>query len=149
MPEISEPLMSSQNSRILIVDDDRSVSEGIAMTLRSKGHSVCIAESGWEAIRRLKDTPLKLVISDLHMPGMSGFELIAAVRWRFPDMPIIAMSGTYSSNEVPRTVNRFYAKGKNSPDALLTIVEELLSCSQKKPPRSIRSKGLWGRAPAA
>ena len=142
--------MSSQTSRILIVDDHKSVSESIATILRLKSHPVCIAESGWEALRRLKDTPLKLVISDLHMPGMSGFELIAAVRWRFPRMPIIAMSGTYDADQIPRTVDRFYAKGKHSPAALLTIVEELLSRNyQKKPSRSIRSGDLWEQARSA
>ena len=142
--------MPSQASKILVVDDHKSVSETIATTLRLNGHSVCIAESGWEALRRLKDTPLKLVISDLHMPGMSGFELIAAVRWRFPRMPIIAMSGTYEADQIPPTVDRFYAKGKQCPDALLTIVEEILSRNyQKKPSRSIRSGDLWEQAPSA
>jgi|ERR1043166_7979167 len=128
--------MSSHNSHILVVDDHKSVSEPIAMILRSRGHSVCTAESGVQALRQLKDTRVKLVISDLRMPEMSGFELISAIRWRFPEMPVVAMSGTYTADQIPSTIDRFYAKGQHSPDALVTMVEELLSTCHKKQTRS-------------
>lgn len=97
----------------------------------------------------LKDTPLKLVISDLNMPRMSGFELISAIRWRFPHIPIIAMSGTYTAEQVPRTVSAFYAKGKHSPDHLLSMVDQLLSGGYKKQPRSATNTNVQKQASAA
>jgi len=120
-------MSSQQIPQILVVDDQQSVSETIAMVLRSRGYAVCTADSGRDALVRLKDTPLQLIISDLTMPRMSGFELISAIRWRFPRMPVIAMSGTYTIDQIPRSVDAFYAKGRMSPERLVSIVKELLS----------------------
>ena len=141
--------MSSQSAHILVIDDHKSLAESIAMILRSSGHAACVAGNGCEALQRLKDTPLKLVISDLNMPRMSGFELISAIRWRFPHIPIIAMSGTYTADQVPRTVSAFYAKGKHSPDHLLSMVDQLLSGGYKKQPRSATNTNVQKQASAA
>src|SRR6185312_3272382 len=119
-------MSSQQIPQILVVDDQQSVSETIAMVLRSRGYAVCTADSGRDALVRLKDTPLQLIISDLTMPRMSGFELISAIRWRFPRMPVIAMSGTYTIDQIPRSVDAFYAKGRMSPERLISMVKELL-----------------------
>jgi DNA-binding NtrC family response regulator len=120
-------MSGEQTSRILVFDDQKPVAENIAVALSAHGYSVCTAGCGREALLRLKDTPLQLVISDLTMPQMSGFELISAIRWRFPNMPVIAMSGTYTADGVPRAVDAFYAKGKHSLDQLVSAVDELLS----------------------
>ncbi len=125
-------MLSQPNLRILVVDDQKHVAENIAVVLNSRGYSVCTASCGREALLRLKDTPLQLVISDLTMPQMSGFELISAIRWRFPNMPVIAMSGTYTADGVPRTVDAFYAKGKHSLDKLVSMVDELLSAEPRR-----------------
>jgi DNA-binding NtrC family response regulator len=120
-------MSSQQIPQILVVDDQQSVSETIAMVLRSRGYAVCTADSVRDALLRLKDTPLQLIISDLTMPRMSGFELISAIRWRFPRMPVIAMSGTYTIDQIPRSVDAFYAKGRMSPERLVSMVKKLLS----------------------
>jgi len=134
-------MLPTQPAHILVVDDYKPLAESIGLILRSGGHAVCVAEGGCEALQRLKDTPLKLVISDLNMPKMSGFELISAIRWRFPHMPIIAMSGTYTADQIPRTVSAFYAKGKHSPGHILSMVDQLLSqCYKKQPMRAINAK---------
>jgi response regulator RpfG family c-di-GMP phosphodiesterase len=68
-------MCSRGTSQIHVVDDHKPVSETIAMELRSRGYSVCTTDSGRDTLSRLKDTPLRLVISDLNMPRVSGFEL--------------------------------------------------------------------------
>jgi DNA-binding NtrC family response regulator len=142
--------VSSQGTtQILVVDDHKTMSEAIAMVLRSKGYSVCTADSGRDALRRLKEMPLQLVISDLNMPRMSGLELISAIRWRFPNMPVIAMSGTYTVDQIPRTVDAFYAKGKHSPDMLASMVEGLLSGRHKKELRVVRADDVRRHTRAA
>lgn len=142
--------MSSQGTtQILVVDDHKLVSETIAMVLRSRGYSVCTADNGLEALKRLKDMPLQLVISDLNMPKMSGFELISAIRWRFPKMPVIAMSGTYTPDQIPRAVDGFYAKGRHSPDLLASMVEGLLSGRHKKELHNAGSDRICGQKQAA
>jgi CheY-like chemotaxis protein len=95
------------------------------MILRSQGYAVHTANSGREALNRLKSIQFDLVISDLSMPGVSGFEVIAAARSWFPAMPVIAMSGAYQADSVPEDV-AFYAKGEG-PELLLAMVEQVLS----------------------
>ena len=68
--------MSSRGtSQIHVVDDHQPVSETIATELRSRGYSVCTTDSGRDTLPRLNNMPLRLVISDLNMPRMSGFEI--------------------------------------------------------------------------
>lgn len=110
---------------ILVVDDQGAVCETVAMILRSRGYAVHTADSGREALNRLRSTQFDLVISDLSMPGISGFEVIAAARLWFPAMPVVAMSGAYQADSVPQDV-AFYAKGEG-PELLIAIVDELLS----------------------
>jgi hypothetical protein len=65
-----------------------------------------------------------ILITDLNMPGMSGFELLAVVRRRFPSIHTIAMSGAFCGNEVPSGVaaDAFYQKG-SSVGSLLRMME--------------------------
>jgi CheY-like chemotaxis protein len=121
--------MSTKQSRqmILVVDDEQAVCETVAMILRSRGYLVHTANNGSDALRRLKNMRLDLVISDLNMPGMSGFDLISAIRSRFPSMPVVAMSAAYTAECLPTNLDAFYAKGQGDPQQLLSMVEELLS----------------------
>ena len=69
-----------------------------------------------------------VLISDLEMPRMSGFELLFVVRERFPEVKVIAMSGIYSGNGVPRGVaaDAYYPKGGDSNCCLLRLVEAVI-----------------------
>jgi DNA-binding NtrC family response regulator len=116
--------------RILVVDDQKAVSETMAITLRSQGYRVCTASSSREALQRLKDTAVQLVITDFTL--LAEFELISAIRWHLPNMPVIAMGGTYTAGGVHRTIDRFYA-GRNPPlNQLVSIVDELLSAHHER-----------------
>ncbi len=77
---------------ILVVDDERNQREILGSILRSEGYSPILAGSGPEALRSLEREPVDLVITDLVMPGMTGEELIDAVRARSPAVPIILTS---------------------------------------------------------
>lgn len=80
-------------ARILIVDDsatDRRLAEGI---LRRAGHDVVVASGGEEALRVYLEAPFEIVVTDLEMPDVHGFELISILK-EFVDGPaIIAVSG--------------------------------------------------------
>jgi len=113
--------------QILVVDDDQSVRGFIATLLISAGYDVTTAEDGFGALLQLKKTQPDLVLSDLDMPKMSGYELLSVIRRRFPDIPTVAMSGAYQGCDVPRGVvaDSFFAKGER-PKVLVRILEELL-----------------------
>jgi len=80
---------------ILLVDDDPDVRAVAAAMLRDAGHTVIEAGSGGAALERLVETVprIGLLIADLAMPGMNGFELARAARQERPDLPILFVTG--------------------------------------------------------
>lgn len=78
--------------RILLVDDDASTLEVIALYLESRDHSVVTCPGGEEALGILEDLAFDLIISDVKMAGMNGFELLRAVRKRVPEIGFILMT---------------------------------------------------------
>jgi CheY-like chemotaxis protein len=119
--------------RILVVDDEPSVRESLAGFLKTAKYDVSTAENGFDALLQLRRAPSPdVIISDLNMPQMSGFEFLSVVRRRFPDIPVVAVSGAYESGDcVPGGViaDAFYAKGQHHPEELLRTVAELIRTS--------------------
>ena len=109
--------------QILVVDDDQSVRKSVAISLMAAGYDVVDAADGFCALSQLKKKLPDVVLSDLDMPGMSGFELLSVVRRRFPQISTVAMSGAYVGNELPFGViaDGFFAKGGQSKNLLGTI----------------------------
>src|SRR2546423_15028402 len=117
--------------RILVVDDDESIRELFRRILQKEGYEVTAAKNGFDALLRLKEVVPDVIISDLNMPEMSGFEFLSVVRRRFPKISVIASSGAYASKVVPTGVlaDSFYAKGQENPQTLLNSVAELIQTS--------------------
>ena len=116
--------MSTPSKRpILVVDDEPSIRDSIALLLVSAGYDVSIAKDGFDALMQLKRTVPDLIVSDLNMPQMSGQELLSVVRRRFPQITTVAMSGDYQNDVVPSGViaDAFFAKGQSSRNLLATI----------------------------
>lgn len=66
--------------RLLVVDDELSMREFLAIMLERQGYEVLVAESAEAAITLLRDQPIDLVISDVNMPGLSGLDLLAQIK---------------------------------------------------------------------
>jgi CheY-like chemotaxis protein len=114
------------------VDDDESVREVFTRMLRHEGYDVDSAENGFDALLKLKEVVIPdVIISDLNMPKMSGFEFLSVVRRRFPKISVIASSGAYASKVVPSGVlaDAFYAKGEDDFKTLLSSVAALIQTS--------------------
>jgi chemosensory pili system protein ChpA (sensor histidine kinase/response regulator) len=79
-----------------VVDDDAAIREITSAMLAEKGYEVWTAEDGLEALELLSRLRPDLIVTDLEMPRMSGFELLEIVRERFPRLPCIAVSGRFS-----------------------------------------------------
>jgi len=120
--------------RVLVVDDDDDVREVFAQSLQREGYEVATAENGFDGLLKLKQLVPDVIISDLNMPEMSGFEFLSVVRRRFPKVSVIASSGAYRSRVVPTGVlaDAFYAKGQHSPEILLNSVAALIRTSAEQ-----------------
>jgi CheY-like chemotaxis protein len=128
-----EEAMPMTKCQILVVDGDQRVRESVATSLMAAGYDVVAAEDGFHALSQLRRKLPDLVLSDLDMPGMSGFELLSVVRRRFPQLSTVAMSGAHLGDEVPFGViaDRFVAKGSQSQN-LLRIIQQLLLTAQTR-----------------
>jgi CheY-like chemotaxis protein len=78
---------------ILVIDDDRAVLATIKMLLERATHSVEAVENGRSGLQLLKARSFDLLIVDIFMPGMDGFETMKLVHQSRPEMPIIVISG--------------------------------------------------------
>jgi two-component system response regulator HydG len=92
VPEHTEELEPC-NGRILVVDDEPTQAMLASEILRPEGHAVETALSGAEAIERLSSQPFDVVVADLMMPGMDGFELLQRIGEAWPDIPVIFLTG--------------------------------------------------------
>lgn len=118
--------MPDLKTSILIVEDEESVRTSLAMVLSVLGHRVRSASDGLAALIEMRQESPDILLSDLNMPGMSGFELLSVVRRRFPAVRVIAMSGAFSGEQVPLgvTADAFYPKGYGV-DILMRAISSL------------------------
>ena len=126
--------------RLLIVDDERSNREILSSIMESEGYDVVTAQDGLDALSRLVEPLPSVIISDLNMPRMSGFEFLEVVRRKFPHLPVLAISGEFGGSELPTGVlaDAYLPKGNYTVEQLRTAIEELVTA----PPRRTRSGGL-------
>ena len=125
-------MSNTSKHRILVVDDEPSVRESLVGFLNDAGYDVSTAEHGFDALLQLRSETPDVIISDLNMPQMSGFEFLSVVSRRFPEIPVVAVSGGYESGDcVPGGViaDAFYAKGQHQPSELLRTVAKLIRTS--------------------
>src|SRR6266853_817021 len=79
-------------SRILVVDDDDTIRDTL-YDLLSEDYVCQTAETAEKAFARLEADVYDVVLTDISMPGLSGLELLGHVRQKFPDTPVIIISG--------------------------------------------------------
>jgi CheY-like chemotaxis protein len=123
---------------VLLVDDNFLILKAYTALLQSIGYTVQTAGNGVEALQSLREHIPDLIVSDLDMPVMSGFELLSIVRRRFPSVQVVAMSGAFAESSIPvgLCADGFYPKGKNSPSVLLDILSNLMTRERSEIPRS-------------
>lgn len=78
---------------ILLVDDEEGYRELIARVLTKAGYEVLQAADGLEALSLLERSKIDLVISDILMPALNGYALVARLRAKWPTMPVILTTG--------------------------------------------------------
>jgi CheY-like chemotaxis protein len=133
--------------QILVVDDDAAVRDSLVMVLQVSGYEASSAVDGLDALLQLKRRPPAVVLSDLNMPQMSGYEFLSVVRRRFPQISVIAMSGAYHSVEsLPSGViaDAFHFKGQSGPRELLRTIADLIRSSAARAVNHARASApVW------
>jgi signal transduction histidine kinase len=92
-PLLDEPT----RARVLVVDDDERSNFAVQQALEGLGHEVVVAHSGPDALRHLLVDDYAVILLDLHMPGMDGYETAALIRSRkrSRDVPIVFLTGVF------------------------------------------------------
>ena len=107
--------------RVLVVDDDPMVCVAIELCLTRQGFEVTVADGGEAGMRALESSEYDVMLIDVFMPHMRGFESIRMFHERRPDVPIVAMSG-YA-----------FANTERAPDFLRMTIELGAACCLRKP----------------
>jgi CheY-like chemotaxis protein len=119
---------------VLLVDDDPSLRDLLSMQLEEAGFKAQQAEDGIDGLVKLRGELPQVIISDLQMPRMSGFEFISVVRRRFPSIPVIAISGSIPS-EFPLEAQPdvCFEKGALQISKLLQVLHDLVRKTPDRP----------------
>jgi two-component system response regulator PilR (NtrC family) len=102
-----------QQVRILVVDDEEFMRKLLTNILRKAGMEVLTAQNGEEALRVFQENRCDVVVSDVRMAGMSGFDLLKRVKAQHPDTAFVVMTG--------------YADSYSIKDALLQGADEYIT----------------------
>ena len=84
--------MAETPTRILVVEDDLSILTGLSMNLRYEGYDVVQAQDGKTGLEKAIDSSPDLVVLDVMLPGLNGFEVLRELRQRGIDVPVVVLS---------------------------------------------------------
>jgi CheY-like chemotaxis protein len=127
--------MNEIKASILIVEDEESVRTSLAEVFAYLGYRTRSVPDGLAALIEIRKEVPDILLSDLNMPAMSGFELLSVIRRRFPAIYVIAMSGMFTESPFPSgvTADAYYQKGGG--------IAELVKIVETRPPPSREGRG--------
>jgi CheY-like chemotaxis protein len=136
--------MPDFHTNLLIVDDEVSTRTLLSRVFTDRGYAVRCAADGFSGLERIRESTPDVLLSDLQMPGMSGFEFLSVVRRRLPSIYVVAMSGAFSGEAVPQGVaaDAFYEKA-SSLNSLLRIVAATIDAEDRRWPEVRASAPIW------
>ena len=143
-PQKGGATMADFPYRLLVIDDEPQIREVFQSVLSTEGYEVRVAKDGFAALAQMRGALPDLIITDLKMPNMSGFEFLSVVRRRFPQIPTIAISGEFHPSVEPLGVlaDAFFAKPFRS-EILLAKVAELLRDAPPRPAIKKDRAPIW------
>ena len=121
--------MQQSNVKILVVDDDSSIRNMLAIVLKEEGYGVTVADSSESALREMKTEAFDLVISDIKMPGISGIQLLKKLKTINVEIPVIMITAFASANDAVEAMKlgaEDYVTKPFNLDELKLIIEKSL-----------------------
>jgi CheY-like chemotaxis protein len=119
---------------VLLVDDDTEMLHALKEGFKKyqESFAVLLAEDGLQALRGLKQNIISLVVTDLKMPNMDGFELLAHIMEHYPDIPVIIITG-YSTPEMEQLARKGGAVGYIAKPFLIeNLARQILTTLRKE-----------------
>lgn len=120
---------------VLFVDDEDGFLDVMGRRLRRRGFEPALAASGEEALAIVSQTRFDIVVTDLKMPGMDGLALMAHLRERMPQLPVVLLTGHAGAEEAQEALRLGAAAYLHKPcelDKLLECFAKILG-EQEKP----------------
>jgi len=138
MMEESIPSQQEQPVRVLVVDDELCTSYALAQAFRSSGFVADIAASGEEALHKLEHSPYDVMVLDLHMPGMSGENLMPVVHARWPELLVLVLTGYATLDSAITAVKTGVTDYLRKPIGVHEVVAAVERALQKRAERRRR-----------
>ena len=117
---------------ILIADDEKNIRSGLELAFEDEGYTVVTAADGKEAWEKLQKNAIDLVITDLRMPEMDGYELLKRISAAYPTLPVIVLTGHGTIETAVETMRDgavdFFTKPVDI-DKLSLVVKKTISAS--------------------
>jgi DNA-binding NtrC family response regulator len=142
----------TQQPSILVIDDEMGILDVLRILLKGEGFDVSTAQGGKAGLEALKASAPDIVLTDIKMPGVSGTDILAAVRDQDPETPVILMTAQASLQSAIQAVNQgafYYIQKPFSNDDLVAICrrateQRILKAENKQLKQEIRRRERSG-----
>lgn len=115
--------------RILVVDDENIVLDSCRKVLVSEGYDVCLVPSADKAIDAMENDDFTVLLVDIMMPEHDGLYLMEEIKKKWPDKPVIVMSGYDTADTIKKAAEKGSAGFINkpfTPDELIGTIKRVL-----------------------
>jgi CheY-like chemotaxis protein len=131
-PELGAPL--AHRATLLVVDDNDSNRAALRRRLTRQGHAVAVAADGREALERVRDQPPDLILLDVILPGLSGFQVLERLKAdeRLRHIPVIMMSALDEVDSVVRCIETGAEDYLTKPFNPVLLQARIGACLEKK-----------------
>ncbi len=132
--------------RLLLIEDDFSLRKTLACMLRAAGYVVAEAGAGQDGLRQLSEAPVDLVLTDLAMPGMSGWEVARSVRQTHPNVPVVLITGNIDALEASSDLRAHVSAILLKPFGARPLLEVIRGLTAERSLQPIGSRVQPGRS---
>jgi CheY-like chemotaxis protein len=120
---------------VLIIEDEPEVQAVLADMLREAGYDVVVAKDGTEGLERVEHEAMDIVLSDISMPGLSGWDVAARLRARFPTVPLGFVTGWGDQLDPERLARMGVSFVIAKPFQTLDVLRHVAQALAALPPR--------------
>ena len=137
------PQPEAPTKTLLVVEDDRATLSLYRAGLKGlQGFKILMAPDGGQALELLRNEPVDVLVTDLNMPVMDGFNLIAKVSRFYPQVPIIVMTGLDESQHLNTPLQLGAIRILSKPPRLTLLMDAIRAAAQFQPTGMVRGIGL-------